>query len=126
MSTRTTRGGRLHPRAVPTGGDAERVVLAAHRAERARLGWHRCPHYGPDVAGSWKTIQFAKAAHRPFVHIALDVELEPAAKLRQWCEEQHVVTMNVAGSRESKAPGIQVRARDVIVAAFTSCSLASE
>ena len=80
---------------------------------------------GPMSPGSWKTIQFAKAAHRPFVHIALDIELEPAAKLRQWCEEHHVTTMNVAGSRESKAPGIQARARDVIVAAFasTSCSL---
>ncbi len=74
---------------------------------------------GPMSPGSWKTIQFAKAAHRPFVHIALDVELEPAAKLRQWCEEHHVVTMNVAGSRESKAPGIQTKACDVIIAAFT-------
>ena len=80
---------------------------------------------GPMSPGNWKTIQFAKAAHRPFVHIALDIELEPAAKLRQRCEEHHVTTMNVAGSCESKAPGIQARARDVIVAAFasTSCSL---
>ena len=37
----------------------------------------------------------------------------PTTKLHQWCVDGKIGTLNVAGSRESKAHGIQERVRDV-------------
>ena len=49
---------------------------------------------------------------------ALDAETEPTVRLRQWCIEHGVGALNVAGSRESKAHGIQERVRDIVVTAL--------
>ena len=73
---------------------------------------------GPMTPGSWRTIRTAKAWDKPSVHIALDVESDPTTKLHQWCVDGKIGTLNVAGSRESKAHGIQERVRDVVVAAL--------
>ena len=69
---------------------------------------------GPMTPGSRRTMQPAIAMNKPSLHLALDVDAEPTARLRQWCVEHGVVTLNVAGSRESKARGLQQRTREVV------------
>jgi hypothetical protein len=73
---------------------------------------------GRMTPGSWRTIQTARAWSKPSLHVALDVESDPTTKLRQWCVERRIGTLNVAGSRESKARGIQGRVRDIVTAAI--------
>ena len=68
--------------------------------------------------GSWRTIHTATAWGRPSLHVALDTEPAPIERLRTWCLEHGVVTLNVAGSRESKARGIQERTRAVVLGAL--------
>ncbi len=56
---------------------------------------------GPMTPGSRRTMQTAIAMNKPSLHLALDVDAEPTARLRQWCVEHGVATLNVAGSRAS-------------------------
>ena len=74
---------------------------------------------GPMTPGSRRTMQTAIAMNKPSLHLALDVDAEPTARLRQWCVEHGVATLNVAGSRESKARGLQQRTREVVTAALS-------
>ena len=66
--------------------------------------------YGPATGGSALTVRLAKKHHKPFLTVDLD-EPRPEAVtaivewLRAFCTEN--CTLNVAGSRESKSPGIQ-------------------
>jgi hypothetical protein len=73
---------------------------------------------GPLTGGSALTARAARACGRRCLHIDIDVEMDPAGRLRAWCEQHGVVTLNVAGSRESKAPGIHARTRAIVVAAL--------
>lgn len=73
---------------------------------------------GPMTPGSRRTMQTADAWDKPSLHLALDAETEPTVRLRQWCVEHGVGALNVAGSRESKAHGIQERVRDIVVTAL--------
>lgn len=78
--------------------------------------------YGLPTGGSKRTIAFTKKHHRPYLSVDLktprkDVVAEVVKWLKSECPAI-VGTLNVAGSRESKAPGIQqavmVRMVDVI------------
>jgi hypothetical protein len=75
---------------------------------------------GPMTPGSRRTVRCASDLRRPCLHIALDTETEPSARLRQWCVQHGITTLNVAGTRESKARGIQDRVRAVVVDALRS------
>ena len=56
--------------------------------------------------GSKKTIEFAVKHKKPCIHIGRDSCEDPAQRLRGFVKEHGIRILNVAGSRESKEPGI--------------------
>jgi len=60
------------------------------------------------TGGSLRTIDFARKHKKPFLHIpkASGDYTDPALKLQRFITEHGIKTLNVAGSRESKEPGI--------------------
>jgi hypothetical protein len=59
--------------------------------------------------GTAFTLRCARRLHRPALVIDLSQPSEPAS-LRAWAESQGIATLNVAGPRESTAPGIYCEA----------------
>jgi hypothetical protein len=77
---------------------------------------------GVPTGGSRLTTEIAGAIGRPLLHLDLeqvehDVEAA-AAVVRAWLARHHVGVLNVAGSRESEAPGIYATVRRVLLAAL--------
>jgi hypothetical protein len=72
------------------------------------------------TGGSLKTIQFALKHGKPFVHIARSGAgyTDPALRFQQFVDEHRIGTLNVAGSRESKEPGINRWVMEVLENAF--------
>ena len=68
--------------------------------------------------GSKKTAEFAEKLGRPWIHIARSLESLPAVRLQKFVAENGIARLNVAGSRESKEPGIHQWVCDVIEDAF--------
>lgn len=66
--------------------------------------------------GSLKTIEFARKHHKPWLHLAqADPGLESfAARLQDFIAEHGISVLNVAGSRESKEPGIHAWTQEVL------------
>lgn len=75
--------------------------------------------------GTRLTIRFCTEMERQMKHINLEVGREEALnQLREWlddCESfgRPVRTLNVAGTRESKSPGIQRMVQEVLVTALS-------
>jgi hypothetical protein len=72
--------------------------------------------------GSARTIDFARNIGNAYHHLALTVEGRFNHALRwlgQLAVYSHPFTLNVAGTRESKSPGIQAVTRATLVRAFT-------
>lgn len=73
--------------------------------------------------GSRQTMEMAREAGRPALHV--DVSRWPKARdgdierFHEWLEENRIGTLNVAGSRESQAPGLQVKVEQFLVEALT-------
>ena len=62
--------------------------------------------FGANVTGgSLKTISFAKKHRKPLLHVWKGSE-EPNLKIQKFILDNEVKVLNVAGSRESKEPGI--------------------
>ena len=72
------------------------------------------------TGGSLKTIKFAKKHKKPCVHIARDAGslFDPALQLQEFVKLNGIKRLNVAGSRESKEPGIHGWVMQVIEDAF--------
>lgn len=66
--------------------------------------------------GSKRTADFAKKHGRPFLHVVLvgGRETQAAARLAAFVHLHRIARLNVAGSRESKEPGIHTRAFTVL------------
>lgn len=66
--------------------------------------------------GSKRTAEFAKKHGRRFIHLQLleDQEINAAYKLASFIHLRGNTSLNVAGSRESKEPGIHARASKVL------------
>jgi hypothetical protein len=66
--------------------------------------------------GSKRTADFARKHGRPFLHLVLveGREAQAAMRLAAFVRQHHVARLNVAGSRESKEPGIHARASRVL------------
>jgi hypothetical protein len=64
--------------------------------------------HGRLTGGSALTKAFAGKHKRPCLHIDLEnaVEFEAAVEISAWISRHHIETLNVAGSRASKDPGI--------------------
>jgi len=68
--------------------------------------------------GSKKTAEFAERLVRPWVHISRSRKYDPIIRLRRFVEENRITKLNVAGSRESKEPGVYLWVSEVIERAF--------
>jgi len=61
----------------------------------------------PEVTGgSLATIEFAHKHGKPCLHLARDRDTHPVAALDTFVRENGIKRLNVAGSRESKEPGL--------------------
>lgn len=72
------------------------------------------------TGGSLKTIGFAKKHRKPCLHIPRAGEslFDPALQLQQFVKHHGIKRLNVAGSRESKEPGIHQWVMQVLEDAF--------
>ena len=71
------------------------------------------------TGGSLKTIGFARKHKKPCIHIPRSGgNYDPAAVLLRFVEEHQIKRLNVAGSRESKEPGIHGWVMQVLEDAF--------
>jgi hypothetical protein len=72
------------------------------------------------TGGSLKTIGFARKHGKPCIHIsrASGSYEEPALILQRFVDGNNIKTLNVAGSRESKEPGIYEWVKEVLSGAF--------
>lgn len=76
--------------------------------------------FGPPRAGSALTINLAKRHKKPVVHIDL-AKVSPGdavKRLRAWIQDNGVSILNVAGSRESNAAGMEKLVHRIIADAF--------
>lgn len=72
---------------------------------------------GPDVTGgSLETIAFAKRHGKPYLHLSRDWHPGAPGLLRRFVAAHGIRTLNVAGSRESKEPGLHRWAMEVLEA----------
>ena len=72
------------------------------------------------TGGSLRTVEFARKHQKPFIHIsqAGGGLFDPALSLQRFVDEHGIKRLNVAGSRESKEPGIHRWVMKVIEDAF--------
>jgi Circularly permutated YpsA SLOG family len=70
--------------------------------------------------GSARTIKFARALKKPVVHISFGKFYEPALELLRFVEKNKIKVLNIAGSRESKEPGLWVKTYECVERAFFS------
>jgi SOS-response transcriptional repressor LexA len=76
--------------------------------------------FGPPTGGSKKTVALARRHGRPHLSVdlaALRTDTEAAAAILAWWRtlgRDRGLVLNVAGSRESKAPGIQARVARIL------------
>lgn len=78
--------------------------------------------FGTPTAGSALTIQYAERHRKPVLHLDLR-ELRPdeaAKRLRAWIEEHAISILNVAGSRESLAAGLEKLVHRIVASAFAA------
>lgn len=70
--------------------------------------------------GSRKTISIARGLGRPCLHIARDGGGDAATLLRDFIVRDQIAVLNVAGSRESKEPGIGDWVRSVLTTTLST------
>jgi hypothetical protein len=68
---------------------------------------------GPLRGGTRLTRYFAEQYGRPLLIVAMDDDPD-VGKIRQWIVQQRVEVLNVAGPRESQAPGIQAKTKALL------------
>lgn len=74
-------------------------------------------------AGSKLTLKYAKSLERPHLHIPWETPVaEAEAKLREFLSEHEPQTLNIAGNREEKCPGISAWVKEIIVEALATRS----
>ena len=64
---------------------------------------------GEPTGGTALTVRLVRALGKP--HLVLDLDADPAPEaVRRWIAQHELEILNVAGPRESKAPGVAARA----------------
>jgi hypothetical protein len=72
-----------------------------------------------DSPGSYLTVKLCRQLGKPCLPLPRDLAVSLAAdRLRHWLRGNAVVTLNVAGNRESQSPGIGAYIADVLVGAL--------
>lgn len=80
-------------------------------------------HRGALSGGTLRTAETAARLGRPYLAVDLARSPEPGAVV-DWLQSQRVSVLNVAGPRESTAPGIGVQARDFLLAVLRGAGAA--
>ncbi|MGD9409325.1 MAG: putative molybdenum carrier protein, partial [Thiohalocapsa sp.] len=70
-------------------------------------------HRGPITGGTALTAELARRYGRPLLAVDLDTGPTVAA-IRAWLDGQGIRVLNIAGPRESQAPGIAAAALDLL------------
>nr|NJM04626.1 MerR family transcriptional regulator [Desulfobacula sp.] len=70
--------------------------------------------FGKLSAGAADSMSFAKAHKKPWLHIDLETEKNPARVLRKWLPQFQIKVLNVAGRSASKIPGLKKSIDDMI------------
>ena len=74
--------------------------------------------WGPPLGGTLLTLKLARKHHKPYQLIDLS-EGGDAMRVRDWIKRSAVQILNVAGPRESEAPGIHARALNFLRQIFS-------
>ena len=69
---------------------------------------------GEPTEGTARTLELAKIHKKPYFAVDLSEGEEDPAAVREWLQEEKVEVLNVAGPRESNAPGIHDRAMEFL------------
>lgn len=78
-------------------------------------------HRGPIAGGTLLTLQLAQRYGRQYFTVDLGGDTAVATdRLREWLMRHQIVTLNVAGPRESQSPGIHATASCFLRAALGS------
>ena len=72
---------------------------------------------GPATGGTALTIEVARRLRKPCLVLDLGEKPSPSA-LQAWADTSRIMTLNIAGPRESTAPGIYEQARQFLHAAL--------
>lgn len=73
--------------------------------------------HGELMGGSARTRELAMKHGKPWLHIDLDsIDVDPVHVIRGWIGMSGIKTLNVAGSRSSKDPGIYAATKKLLMA----------
>ena len=103
-------------RETPSAGYAQRTEWNIRDAD-ATLVLHR----GPLCGGTALTVALARRLGKPSLTVDL-AEAADRAAIGSWLDERRVAVLNVAGPRESQAPGICAQAAAVLRALLAGVS----
>jgi len=70
--------------------------------------------FGKLTPSALDSMNFAKAHKKPWLHIDLETEKNPAGVLRKWLPQFEIKVVNVAGRSASKLPGLKKSVNDMI------------
>lgn len=70
--------------------------------------------FGRLTPGAADSLNFAKAHKKPWLHIDLETEKNPAMVLRKWLPQFKIKVLNVVGRSASKIPGLKRSINDMI------------
>ena len=70
--------------------------------------------FGNLSGGSALTKKVAVKNRKPWLHIDLEIEANPATKIKNWVIDWDIKILNVAGKSASKAPAIYNRVKEII------------
>lgn len=75
---------------------------------------------GRPTGGDALTLRDAKFVGKPALHLDLGKLTygDAAKQLRAWSAKEKIVVLNVAGSRESVAPGLQLVVQGILIATY--------
>lgn len=66
------------------------------------------------TGGSMRTVEFAKKHKKPCLHISMGNLFQPEVLIQNFITEHGIKVLNIAGSRESKEPGIHQWAKEML------------
>jgi len=66
------------------------------------------------TGGSMRTVEFAKKHKKPCIHISRGSLFQPQVLIQNFIAEHGIKALNIAGSRESKEPGINQWVKEVL------------
>lgn len=95
--------------ALSKGGDKENIEQNVRDADGTVIF-----SYGKLSANAADSMNFAKAHKKPWLHIDLEVERNPAPLLRDWLAKFEIRIVNVAGRSATKVPDLQRSVNDIV------------